>query len=623
MTPSGRLYLHLGCIFGPTRVFSPRFCLNRHPERRRTRRVSVLEERRNLRETTIGRAQQGPLEAWSRINPFNNLVRNVEMKSTDRKILILVASLALLLAGCGGGSSTPPVEPGPTQGDMAISNAQSALSDAEAAASAAMTEDAKLAAYREVQRAADNLVAALTTHGGSDAEIAAAAGKSGNAKAMADNLARKVEDDAVAADAAMTAMAAKLYTVIGDDPLANNGRDSAVSPTGVLTVQNLDPPFGFGGRAAAQLKEDKSTMVAPLHGWTGSRHTATVAVGTVRTVNGSDNRDAPGTYTAHLYSDVGEPTQGAKFNTLANFDTTNGELPATGGHFEAANAAKIASPEFDHSAGVKPFKLPDPNPTGERIVTIDGSYDGVAGVYSCNTGTAGTGTCTVTKASGDGYTLTGTGSTWTFKPGNPEDTLAPTPDTVYPVYGWWLHEALDGTSYVSAFTSYRGTDGPVNLSPSSTPDGDPVNLHGTATYRGGAAGMYALQSATGGTNDAGRFTADAELKATFSTTAGGTFTTDINHKIEGTIDNFMGSDGMSRDWSVALKEGSIDFLGVIRSPKTIWSIGGTAAGESGQWTGNLYKQNDGGVPTVGTGVFHSEYENAGRMVGAFGVNLEE
>ena len=141
--------------------------------------------------------------------------------------------------------------------------------------------------------------------------------------------------------------------------------------------------------------------------------------------------------------------------------------------------------------------------------------------------------------------------------------------------------------------------------------------------------MYALQSSTGGTNDAGHFTADAELKATFSTTAGGTFTTDINHKIEGTIDNFMGSDGMSRNWSVALKEGSIGYAGNFpteigsRLPKTTWSIGGTAAGEAGQGKGNLYKQNDGGVPTVGTGMFHSEFDNAGRMVGAFGVNLEE
>ena len=540
-----------------------------------------------------------------------------------------MASLALLLAGCGGGGpSTAPPDPGQTA-DMAIMDAKDALTAAEAAVSSAMTEDAKLAAYREVQRAADNLVAALTTHGGSDAEIAAAAGKSGNAKAMADNLARKIEDDAVAADAAMTALAAKLYAAMDpieydsvlDErnfrPFNKNGNDTGLAQNpGFLTVQNLNS-VGSGH----PLEEDKTAMVAPLNGWKGSRHTATVATG-----NGA------GTYTAHMYSDVGEPTPGEKINTLANFDTANGVLPATGGHFAAANAAKIASPEFDHSAGVKPFMLPDPNPAGERIVTIDGSYYGVAGMYSCDTGTGATlNTCSVTKASGEGYTLTGSG-TWTFKPGDPNDLVTASPDTVYPVYGWWLHEEPDGTATVSPFTSYRGgtltePSPEIAILITGTDTGFLVNpLFGTATYKGGAAGMYALQSSTGGTNDAGHFTADAELTATFN----GGRSTDPSHTITGTIDSFVGSNGMSRDWSVELKQisivgrnGSFNTPPSLDGKITTWSMGGTAASDSGKWEGTLYKKNDAEVPTVGTGMFYSEYENAGRMTGAFGVNLEE
>ena len=151
---------------------------------------------------------------------------------------------------------------------------------------------------------------------------------------------------------------------------------------------------------------------------------------------------------------------------------------------------------------------------------------------------------------------------------------------------------------------------------------DGVDLNGTASYKGGAAGIYALQSSTGGTNDAGHFTADAELTATFK----GGDASAIDHKITGTIDNFMDSNGMPRDWSVALKETEIGLTGFFPGSgagETTWSIGGTAAGDSGEWKGKFYKQNDGGVPTVGTGTFHSEYGNAGRMVGAFGVNLEE
>ncbi len=580
-----------------------------------------------MRDTTIDRAQQGPLEAWSRFNPFNNLVRNVEMKSTDRKILILVASLALLLAGCGGGGpSTAPPDPGQTA-DMAIMDAKDALTAAEAAASAAMTEDAKLAAYREVQRAADNLVAALTTHGGSEADIAAAAGKSGNAGAMADNLAQKIEDDVVAADTAMTALAAKLYTAIGPypfggDPAGNffdpSGVDTGISNTGVLTVHNISDNVPRAS-TGPQLKEDKSTMVPPLHGWTGSRHTATVAAGTLINPGNSDDGDiGAGTYTAHLYSDVGDPEEGAKFNSAGLTETTAGSGIYT---VPAGNSDRIASPEFDHTAGDKTYKVPDNPPTWKEI---DGSYWGVEGTYRC---TYGGNDCTVTKAA-KGYTLGG--GTWTFIPDNPEDRVTSLPDTVYPVYGWWLHEALDGTTTVSAFTDYRGslTEQQAELANLSTDENAApaaaVHLNGTATYKGGAAGFYALQSSTGGTNDAGHFTADAELTATFKEGGIGS----VGHKITGTIDNFMGSDGMSRDWSVALNEVPIAADGrwpdtSLNPNKTIWSVGGTAAGEAGEWGGRLYKQNDGGVPTVGTGRFYSEYENAGRMVGAFGVNLEE
>ena len=536
------------------------------------------------------------------------------MKSIEKYMLILVASLALLLAGCGGGGSTlatqPP--PGPTPGQTAIMQAETALMNAETALEmlgASATDAQRESAYRAVEQAADNLVMALKANNGSPAAVETATTARQAAMNMADELSQKIADDAVAADAAMTAMATKLYSAIGTDPFANHGTDTAVSATGVLTVQNGESPTGGGGH---QLKEDKTAMVAPLHGWTGSRHTATVT------------GFGAGAYTARMYADIEAPTPGEKINTLANFDTTNGVLPATGGHFAASNAAKIASPQFDHSAGVKPFELPTPNPVGERIVTIDGSYDGVGGVYSCNTGAAGTNSCSVTKASGDGYTLTGSG-TWSFKPANPEDTLAPTPDTLYPVYGWWLHEASDGTAYVGAFFRFNdgGKGSLTETGPASEIQvlGSSQNLNGTATYRGGAAGMYAISA--GATNDAGHFTADAELSVTFSTTG-----TNTNHRIEGTIDNFMGSDGMSRDWSVALKETSIEgnsnvFPATGHDSVTTWTMGGTAADDSGEWEGSVFSANDGGVPTVVTGVFRSEYENIGRMVGAFGANLEE
>ena len=86
------------------------------------------------------------------------------MKSIDKFVLVLVASLALLLAGCGGGSSTPsdpPSDPGPTPAEMQAmqySEVGDAIDDAEAAVDGltAMSSDADVTA-------AEALVAAART----------------------------------------------------------------------------------------------------------------------------------------------------------------------------------------------------------------------------------------------------------------------------------------------------------------------------------------------------------------------------------------------------------------------------------------------------------------------------
>ena len=151
---------------------------------------------------------------------------------------------------------------------------------------------------------------------------------------------------------------------------------------------------------------------------------------------------------------------------------------------------------------------------------------------------------------------------------------------------------------------------------------DPVDITnleaGTARYVGGAAGKYALASSTGGTNDAGHFTARATLDADFG-----------DDMISGTIDMFMGADGMARDWSVELNETAIvpngGSITALTTEATVWSIGDDDdnAAASGQWSGNLREEGDDGVPMVATGTFYTEYGTTGRMVGAFGANREE
>ncbi len=399
------------------------------------------------------------------------------------------------------------------------------------------------------------------------------------------------EDEAGKADAAMmAATAAKLYAGIGAEPLAATGdgtRTAAYDATDNSLIGVV-----IGTAAAVNLSEDDDVMVADHYGWEGMMFMA------------EPDGDV-GTYEAVVYSNVGEPTEGAKFNDTANggyaVDATTGEtadVTTLTGHA----ASRVASPSFDQSAGLKAFK---PGENDVRIM-LTGSYRGVPGTYYCTATDRAVG-CTATVAE-MGFTLAG--GTWTFKPTNPEARFMDVPDAIYASYGWWIHTSEDGeTVTVSAFTANRGAV------PAAAAIG---TLMGTATYMGGAAGKYALRSSTGGTNDAGHFTARAMLEADFG-----------DDMITGTIDNFMGADGMARDWSVELMEQGVGDTGTILgddgtgdAKMTTWTIGEMEADAAGQWSGTLYDNDDDNVPQVATGTFVSTFGGDGRMVGAFGANVQ-
>ena len=413
------------------------------------------------------------------------------------------------------------------------------------------------------------------------------------------------EDEAEKARiAAMAVTASKLYAGIGA-PNAT-ASDAAQRQAAYTGTDNVDITVTWGADNTAQaLTVDEDATVAERDGWTGQMFTA-------------EPDGALGTYEAVVYSHLDDPTvtEGAAFNAGAanggyDLDATTGETAVDTS--TAAVAGRVASPSFDQSAGSKIFK---PGENEQRIM-LGGMFHGVSGTYYCAATDRAVG-CSATVAD-MGFTLTG--GTWTFKPTNPEAKLMDTSaaDIVYASYGWWLHKSEDDSDYVaSAFAIYRGTAPTVEI----------AALRGTATYTGGAAGKYSLRGATGGTNDAGHFTADVELNATFAET----------HSISGTIDNFVGADGESRNWSVALSPSVIDDAGPIAgglaadgtpdgnntgAQMTTWTIGDVASDAAGQWSGNLHEEGDDGVPAIATGTFYSTYGdsgNDGRMVGAFGAN---
>ncbi|MYF98184.1 hypothetical protein F4212_03480 [Candidatus Poribacteria bacterium] len=212
------------------------------------------------------------------------------MKSTDKYMLVLVASLALLLAGCGGGSSstpttptTPPVNPGPTPSDqLATANkiimlheeASGATADAEAAGMAVAqavkdatkystmfdTASVKGDSTKAMMNAQMVLDArAAVTQAVMDAEAAKmrAMDAKTEAEALADGTAGKAEV-IVALDAAIKAAEAELVTVTAISTGVN--ADNRYNSDGTALKTAVEAVTG----TAAKLKtpDDKAGEVA-------------------------------------------------------------------------------------------------------------------------------------------------------------------------------------------------------------------------------------------------------------------------------------------------------------------------------------------------------------------------
>ena len=445
---------------------------------------------------------------------------------------------------------------------------------------------------------------------------------------------RAEEEARQMAEAAMRAYAKRLYDGIAaqmgnaNSPAANDraaAYNDAGTPTGAAVDTRILVTIGeeTGTPTPVVLSEDKKTMVADNHGWAGKRYMFT---------DSSTSAETEGDmYEALVYSNVEDPTPGRKFGsadvpTAANdflYQLSNGVLAEA---TTEGSANLVGGSGFDQSAGIKSYPLQ----TNAVAVMVPGTFHGVSGTYSC-TPSAATVRC-ASQVAADGFTLgqvtvptdgstpvfTASDGTWTFRPADGNARVVDSKDTAYASYGWWIKSDAHGPIQASAFHDVKGT----------VPDAAALDaLNGTATYEGGAVGQYALFSSTGGTNDAGTFTARATLEADFTVNTG---TDNTTNGITGTIDEFIGADGESRDWSVALGGSPIADGGSIGDATngTTWTIGEDAASASGQWSGQFRKNGDDGVPEVVTGTFHTVYGSTarggsdGQMVGAFGANKQ-
>ena len=546
------------------------------------------------------------------------------MRTMKHLAIAAMTATALALAGCGGGSGPASMMEESTLTPAQLATTASDLLDtAETDVNAVMDDsDGATVTTAEVAVAAAEKAVAAASAADNHAALSQRLGNlQGSLTAKKSSRQTAMSNAAKAANMAMAVTATKLYAGIhaSADDASGTGTDDvyaayneAGTPAGSTADTLIMVTIGTGGDSptagtAVPLSEDKKTTVAANQGWAGKRYADPA---------GGDS------YEAIVYSNVEAPKMGRKFGSDAAVTATGAFEYQLNDNDELASAsfvpANVAFTGVTRTAGTETFNLPDPNDVSQTRIRIPGSYHGVSGNYYCTPGTPANG-CSAAVAS-SGFTVSA-GDTWVFAPGDANARVTEAADLAYASYGWWLKKAANnGPFTASAFVDVKGVVAAAS---------DLNALNGTAVYMGGAAGKYSLRGDTGGTNDAGHFTARAKLDADFTNNTTGT-------AISGTIYMFEGADGMRRNWEVELKGSTIGDAGAIgndgtstTSPGgTVWTIDEVASGADGNWSGSLLDQpTDGdGVPLVATGTFYSTYGdsgNDGKMIGAFGANKQE
>ena len=272
---------------------------------------------------------------------------------------------------------------------------------------------------------------------------------------------------------------------------------------------------------------------------------------------------------------------------------------------------------------------------------IMGAFSGAMGTYTCNSGNDGD-DCTVTvNAKGE---VTGISAGWIFTPVDGDDGRIDVAATNYLTYGFWLKRTKDkdGVTTYDAVETFATAEGHPE-----TAGNDLQNITGTATYEGGAAGVYVKnvtdsQAATV-TATAGQFEANVTLDASFG---GGGVAANNQFTIGGKVTAFTlhetgGPSVKNDDWGVSLnlanfgtrdgEPGKSPHTGNVNNV-----FNGTATGDStaapGTWNGAfwgssaLVDHDDDDTtdmirrePVAVTGEFNANFTD-GTAAGGFGAN---
>ena len=435
-----------------------------------------------------------------------------------------------------------------------------------------------------------------------------------NQRADAAEAALQEEKDKRAAEAAkMKAAEAMALFASFTDTVGTTDTADVVTVT-VTVVSDTDDGGGSAEVTATLAGVTDGDAAGPGLDGDDVVRTAEDVLGTWQGTMLTDSTVAGASSTAVVYTDV-EANMSEPFAEVYATDSPayNGTDRTTVAALLTTNAnAAIMSSAFVGS-GLK--NHPANNDAGDTV-TISGTFDGAPGTYSC--APTDSAACTSNMTSG-GIVLAGGSAGWSFDPVDTATTSQP--DSDYAYFGWWLSKTAGGAPEVDVFYGYTGA-GAVESTTFNA-------LGGKATYKGAAAGKYAMNRGADQTATGGHWTADATLVANFEDPDQTTASARVSAagSITGTIDNFM-ADGAAMNWSVKLNSADVtiaadaaDFSGST----TVWTVGGAKAAAGGAWEGAFYDQTapaDGGnnVPSTVAGEFSARYGDVGHMVGAFGAN---
>ena len=308
-----------------------------------------------------------------------------------------------------------------------------------------------------------------------------------------------------------------------------------------------------------------------------------------------------------VYSDVGSPKSTPIMEVHEGFqqDTETASLYMLSiGTNNQDHKEHIASSQFPTTGGAtKDFALTvdsdDVDTDNDLTAQISGSYDRARGNYRCSNRDGNP--CTV-QYTGAGYLFTA--GTWTFR--TSKGSTVRVPDADFMNFGWWRRKTNEtGVFSYGAFSGTSNTgDAQVDSAFSA--------LEGTARYVGRAIGQYAIYQSLGTQSNHGEFKATATLDANFGDgTDAGT--------LSGSITGFDVSPG----WSLTFKVAEMS-NGLLTSPGDVsWTIDGNTE-DGGTWTGQFHSEGayDGQVPDGLIGEFNAEYDDVGKIRGAYGAHKQ-